>query len=129
MVQRQKKHPFLSLFDGADPNVSTDERQMTVTPAQALYLMNDPFVHEQSAGLAKRLLAERKDNVERVRMAHELTTGREPSGEDVGRVLEFLEHYRQKLGVLGKSEEEQQAGAWAAYARVLLTSNAFLYVD
>src|SRR3712207_4153306 len=64
MVQRQKKHPFLSLFDAADPNVSTDERVTTVTPAQALYLMNDAFVHEQSAGLAKRLLAEAKDDAD-----------------------------------------------------------------
>ena len=129
MVQRQKKHPFLSLFDGADPNVSTDERVMTVTPAQALYLMNDPFVHDQSAGLAKRLLAEGKDDAERVRLAHELTTGREPAAQDVERAEQFLKRYREKLPPVGRPAEEQDASAWAAYARVLLTSNAFLYVD
>jgi cytochrome c553 len=129
MVQRQKKHPFLSLFDGADPNVSTDERVTTVTPAQALYLMNDPFVHEQSAGLARRLLAEAKDDAGRVRRAHELATGREPAREDVGRALEFVKQYGEKLAALGKPPEEGEPSAWAAYARVLLTSNTFLFVE
>jgi hypothetical protein len=48
MVQRQQKHPFLSLFDGADPNVSTASRFTTTTPTQALFLMNSPFVNEQT---------------------------------------------------------------------------------
>src|SRR6202042_2105837 len=58
MVQRQKRHPFLALFDGADPNVSTDLRVATITPAQALFLMNSQFVQDQSTALAKRLMSD-----------------------------------------------------------------------
>ena len=58
MTQRIARHPFLALFDGADPNVSTAERSETTTPSQALFLMNDPFTHAQSAALAGRLMAE-----------------------------------------------------------------------
>src|SRR5262249_27873074 len=55
MVQRNRRHPFLALFDAADPNLSTAERLPTVTPTQALYLMNSPFVREQSEALARRV--------------------------------------------------------------------------
>ncbi len=41
MVQRNRRHPFLGLFDGADPNASTAQRQSTIVPPQALYFMND----------------------------------------------------------------------------------------
>src|SRR5258706_594008 len=56
MTQRLKRHPYLALFDGADTNASTPRRQDTTVPTQSLFLMNDPFVHEQAAGLARRLL-------------------------------------------------------------------------
>jgi hypothetical protein len=130
MVQRQKKHPFLSLFDGADANVSTEDRSTTVTPAQALFLMNDPFVHEKSAALAARLLKEAGDDGSRVRLAYELTQAREPDSDELVRSGMFLGRYREKLGSLGgNSQAEQEQAAWAAFSRVLLTSNAFLFVD
>ncbi|MFM7158991.1 MAG: DUF1549 and DUF1553 domain-containing protein, partial [Planctomycetaceae bacterium] len=56
MVQRQRRHPFLALFDGADPNASTAARQTTTVPTQALYFMNDPFFHQQAAGAGQRWL-------------------------------------------------------------------------
>lgn len=56
MQQRLKRHPFLSLFDGTDTNVSTARREMTTVPTQALYLMNNEFVHEQAVGLVKRFV-------------------------------------------------------------------------
>jgi hypothetical protein len=129
MVQRQKRHPFLALFDGADPNVSTDRRHATVTPAQSLFLMNDPFVHECAAGLAQRVLAGAEDDGGRMRLAFELTQAREPEPGDLIRAGGFLARYREKLAATGKSPVEAELGAWSAYARVLLTSNAFLYVD
>ena len=51
MTQRLVKHPFLAIFDGPDTNASTDVRARSTVPLQALYLMNNPFVQEQSAAL------------------------------------------------------------------------------
>jgi hypothetical protein len=132
MVQRQKRHPYLALFDAADPNVSTDARAVTVTPAQALYLMNGAFVHEQSAALARRILAEgagADDDEGRLRFAHNLTTARDPDADAIAAAKRFLAAYREKLAELKKSPADRELGAWAAYARVLLTGNAFLFVD
>ena len=60
MTQRFARHPYLALFDGPDPNLSTDVRTSATVPLQALYLMNNPFVAEQAAGFAARLMQMRK---------------------------------------------------------------------
>ena len=48
MTQRIKRHPFLALFDGADPNSCTGRRDSTTVPTQALFFLNDPFVHARA---------------------------------------------------------------------------------
>ena len=54
MTQRLKRHPFLALFDGADPNTTTPQRLTTTAPTQALYFLNDAFVHAKSQQVAAR---------------------------------------------------------------------------
>jgi hypothetical protein len=127
MVQRARRHPYLSLFDGADPNLSAAERGQTTTPLQALYLMNSPFVHAQSAGQARRLLGGASDGPGRVRLAYELALGRAPEGDEMAEALAFVDHYRRRLPAAAARQQEELA--WAALARVLLTSNEFLFVD
>jgi hypothetical protein len=127
MTQRSRKHPYLSLFDAADNNISTAQRLPTTTPTQALYLMNDPFVHEQSTGLAKRLLAAAEPT--RIALAYELTAGQLPSAEETAWTESFLAEYAQRAAALGQSGEQQTVSAWSALGRVLLTRNASMYVD
>ncbi len=129
MTQRIARHPFLALFDGADPNVSTAERTETTTPAQALFLMNDPFTHEQSAALAKRLMREAADERRRLEWAHWLVLGRAPSNDELPEAAAFLERYRHLAISTGAAGEDVEQAAWSAYARVLLTSNEFLYIE
>ncbi|OWK42928.1 PSD1 and planctomycete cytochrome C domain-containing protein [Fimbriiglobus ruber] len=129
MIQRNRRHPFLSLFDAADPNLSTAERMPTITPTQALYLMNSPFVHEQSEAFARKLLAYNSDDRGRIRHAFEAAHGRIPGDGEVSDTVAFLNAYRAKAGERGLKPEQQSVTAWAALGRVLLTSNAFLYVE
>src|SRR5262249_30661461 len=129
MVQRNRRHPFLALFDAADPNLSVAERTPTTTPMQALYLMNAPFVHEQADAFARRLLAAPGDDTARVRLAFEATHGRAVDDAEVRDALAFVEAYKQKLAASGAQTDRQTSAAWAAFGRVLLTSNGFLYVD
>jgi hypothetical protein len=129
MVQRNRRHPYLALFDAADPNLSIAERVPTTTPMQALFLMNAPFVHAQAHAFARRLLAVPGDDAARVRLAFEATQGRAVDDSDVRDALAFVEAYKQNLSAGGATAEQQTAGAWAALGRVLLTGNGFLYVD
>ena len=125
MQQRNRRHPYLELFDSADPNVSIGKRQQTVTPTQALYLLNSKFVHEQSHGVAKRILAGASDQEARIRLAIEMLHGIEPTAEDLDSARTFIQSY--KTAIEGQANAETQA--WSAFARVLMTSNNFLFVE
>ena len=129
MQQRNRRNPYLALFDAADPNQSMAQRLPTTTPTQTLYLMNSAFVQQQSQAFARRLLAASVDDAARVRLAFEMAQGRVPEELETGQAISFLSAYRQKLAGMEKPPESERELAWAGLARVLLTGNAFLYVD
>ncbi|MFP6763566.1 MAG: DUF1553 domain-containing protein, partial [Planctomycetaceae bacterium] len=128
MVQRNRRHPYLALFDAADPNQSVASRQPTTTPTQALFLMNSPFVHEQARGFAQRIMGIVGDNDAKVAWAFETAHGRVPEKTVLRDSVEFVAAYRKK-SASGDDAGQRDIAAWSALARVLLTSNAFLYVD
>ena len=128
MVQRNRRHPYLALFDAADPNQSIASRQPTTTPTQALFLMNSPFVQEASEGFARHIVSVSGDDDAKIRWAFETAHGQIPEEEVVRDAIAFVSAYREKLAGNDVTSEKDIA-AWSALARVLLTSNAFLYVD
>ncbi len=125
MTQRIQRHPFLALFDGADTNASTAKRITSTTPLQALYLMNDPFVHTQAKKFAARLLAEGKTEADRVERAYLLAYGRPPTAGEQATVREYLGKVRKTLRESGADP----AQAWESFARVIFLSSEFVYVD
>ncbi len=129
MTQRLVKHPYLALFDGPDTNISTESRPRSTVPLQALYLMNNPFVQEQAAGLARRLIAASTDAANRVEMAYRLAWSRPPTSEERDRALAFLRTAHAALASAGTSAESREREAWSSLAKVVLTANEFLYVD
>ncbi len=127
MTQRLKRHPFLALFDGADPNASTAERLGTTVPTQALFFLNDPFVHTKADKWATRLQAGHSDETQRISAAWLSTLGRLPSEVERGEATEFLTAYRTELTAAKMDNVEGRS--LAAYLRTLLGSNEFLHVD
>lgn len=127
MAQRLKRHPFLALFDGADPNASTPQRHTTTVPTQALFFLNDPLVHEQAALFTSRVLGSAPDEPGRIRTAYRLALGRSPTPIESTEAANFLAAYRS--GLATASHPDPIGGAWAALARVLFGSNEFLTVD
>ena len=129
MTQRIARHPFLALFDGADPNSSTAERSLTTTPTQALFVMNDPLVHEQSARLARRLLTEAVNDRDRVELVHQIVFARPASEEEPQAAGKWLARYLELLGATAVVHDSLSAAVWAGYVRTLLASNEFVYFD
>jgi hypothetical protein len=129
MVQRFQKHPYLSLFDGADPNATTPERPATTTPLQALFLMNSPFVHAQSAKLAARLVRDIPEERARIVRAYRLILSRPPDSEELAKSEAWLDEVRRKLNPAGGPEAERETKALAALPRVLFATSEFLYLE
>jgi hypothetical protein len=120
MTQRIKRHPFLALFDGADTSSSTGLRYSTTVPTQALFFLNDPFVHDRAAHLAQHLL-KGIDDAQRLDRAARLLYGRPATARQSEAAARFLAARR--------AEGNNETAAWSAWLRVMLCSNEFLYVD
>jgi hypothetical protein len=129
MTQRIQRHPVLGLFDGADPGATTDRRMETTTPSQALFAMNDPFMHEQSANFAQRLASLGGDAASQIAAAYELAYCRPPAPAETEAALAFIDKYRATLQRLNVAEADREAQTMAAYLRTILSSNEFFFVD
>ena len=127
MTQRIRRHPFLALFDGADPNTTTAERLATTVPTQALFFLNDPFIYSKSERWVDRLLGMKSTDAERIEMAWRTAIGRLPSGQEANEATEFLKIYRQEL--VSSKIDTVERRSLAAYLRTLIGSNEFLHVD
>jgi Protein of unknown function (DUF1553) len=129
MQQRIKKHPFLEVFDGADPNAPTAVRPLTTTALQALFLMNDPFAHARADGWARRLEAVSVDDAARIDRAYREAFARPPTRDEAELGERYLDECRAALAEAGVPAEQRPHAAWASYARVLMSSNEFVFVD
>ena len=125
MQQRLRKHPFLALFDGADPNSSTAVREPSTTPLQSLFMMNDKFAHEQAAKFAARIQQGEPDEARQIQRAFLALYARPPLPDELRLASDYLAQFREKL-VAKKLPADQ---AWPSLSRALLGANEFLYLD
>ena len=117
-VSRRELNKTLMLFDYPDANVHAARRSSSTTPTQKLFVMNSPFIIEQSKKLAQRLQQSASDDASRIRHAYELLFVREPEAEELAIAQEFL-----------KQPAESALTAWEQLAQALLATNEMLYVD
>jgi hypothetical protein len=108
---------MLEVFDAADPSTVTGKRNSGTIAPQALYMLNSPFVVEQSKHAATRLLAEKHESdAARLTRAYRLALGREPTAGEREVAARFLK---------GKNEKD----AWTALFHALFASAEFRYVN
>jgi Protein of unknown function (DUF1553) len=127
MTQRLKRHPFLALFDGADPNASTADRLVTTVPTQSLYFLNDHFIHTASERWAQRLLKSSSNESDLIVRAYRQAYGRGPSDTERSDAKAFLASYRAALQAEKPDNSEERS--LSAFLRTLFGSNEFLHVE
>jgi hypothetical protein len=115
-VRRNFLSPFLLAFDAPAPFSTVGRRTVSNVPAQALILMNDPFVHQQADLWAKRVAAETGSTDDRVRGMYLDAFARPPSAAEL----------RACTAYLGSAPDVRR---WADLAHVLINTKEFFFLN
>ncbi len=124
-ISRFRMNNFLQVFDFPNPSFTAEQRFSTIVPLQRLYFMNSGFVYKQAEYVAKRVYAAGDDQA-RIREAYRILFGRGPSEKEQQLALNFLHN---TPDLKGETISGQPSTAWKEYARVLLSSNEFEFVN
>lgn len=109
---RSQPQPFMTTLDCADPSMSVDKRNETVTALQALALLNNRLMLTMAKYLAQRVEAAESGLSRQVEYAFRLTVSRSPTSDE----LDELTGYARTHGLAG-------------VCRLLMNLNEFVFVD
>jgi len=121
---------MLMAFDAPTPFTTTGQRNVSNVPGQMLFLMNDPFVHQQTATWAGRLLAEIPTGADpdatttaRIDRLFREALSRPPTAAEVEDCRSLLTEVTTLMGASGSPTE-----VWAELCHSLMTTKEFLFV-
>src|SRR5687768_12342940 len=91
------KYPMFDVHDQPDQNVTTEKRNITTVPTQALTLLNNEFVLIQAQHLAERVMREAgsSDPAAQIKTLYKIALSREPSPGELAEQLEFIRKQRE----------------------------------
>jgi hypothetical protein len=124
-VSRYRLNNYLQVFDFPNPSFTSEQRFSSNVPLQQLYFMNNPFVYKQAGILAERVHSEPADK-DRILKLYEYVFQRKPSDDELALGLKFLTTTPEKAGYAVAGEP---ITAWRQYARIMLSSNEFQFLD
>ena len=129
---RNRRHPFLGLFDGADlerdhlPQAPPGDDR---THAGGSYFLNDPFFHAQAAKIATRVLAKTEDPA-RLDELFRLTFQRSPTVKDRDTATAFLAKYTAALPDVPQADRTKAAwGRALARGSCWRATNSSTWID
>ena len=114
---------LLVVFDIADSDLVTGKRNITNVPAQALMLLNSPFVIEQAEAIAKQVIkqtAQASDFKKQVEISYRLVLQRPPSEAELTRGSLFLESHWNRAS---------PSHALSRFVHTMLASTEFRMLD
>ncbi len=119
----------LDLFDFAEPSLVTGSRENTNVPSQALYLMNNPFVIQQSEALAWQLTRGEQRGPELLDKAFNLAFSRPPTEEEARKTKAFFDRFVAAAVEEGYRNDEAGYLALTSYCQTLLAGAEFRYLN
>ena len=124
-MRRNFLSPLLLAFDTPIPFSTVGRRTVSNVPAQALILLNDPFVHQQAEVWARRVLSRPGTyrGAHRGRCTSAPSAGRRPTAEGAA-CLAFLDGQAKRYGV-----KADDAKVWADLAHTLFNVKEFIFVN
>ncbi len=111
-IVRSQPDPFMNTLDCADSSQLVATRNETLSPIQALTLLNDRFMVRAASWFATRLEREAPDIERRIDRAYRLALGRAPTADE----LAAMASYGREFGLENA-------------CRVMFNLNEFVFVD
>jgi hypothetical protein len=109
---RAARVDLMTDFDCPDPASAEPRRASTVTPLQALTLMNHRFSLDMTVAFVERLQRESKEPADQVRRAFQIAYSREPIEAELKAALQLIETHGLR-----------------AFCRAVLNSNEMIHVN
>jgi hypothetical protein len=127
-VKRSVLLPLIEVFDCPATVVSGPSRAVSTVSPQALALMNNEFVLQQSGFFAERVAKEAgADRRAQVVRAFKIALNRPPSAKEIEWSLAFLKS--QADGYAKRNNENPEASALRDFCHAIINLNEFVYVD
>jgi len=128
-VTRMEGTRFLETFDYPVPMAARGSRDVTNVPAQALTLLNDPFVVAEAEECAKRLLTMPADSIDtRVGQLFEIALGRRPNPVEYER-FRGLAAELASLQKVSREEVPNSLSVWKDLAHTIFNMKEFIYIQ
>ena len=121
VISRYAPNATLTLFDFPEPNVTSDQRNVTTVPQQQLFVLNSPFILEMSREFSRRLEKAAGNDQDRLRLGWQLAYGRVPTAEEIAVATEFLETPMEPTNA-------DRLNRWEQLSHALLASNEFMFL-
>ena len=111
-IVRSQPEPFMTVLDCADPSLRVEKRNESVSPLQALAMLNHGFMLVMSQWMAERLAISDDDRDHQVRQAFQQTFSREPTRDELAELTAFAKRH-----------------GMANLCRALFNLNEFSFID
>jgi hypothetical protein len=119
---------FLATFNQPPPKIPTGRRDVTSVPAQALALLNDPFVLGQARVWGERVATEPGRSVDaRLTAMFLAALGRAPEPGELGRWRDLVDDLARGRG-MPPGRVTDSAPVWADVAHTLFNTKEFIYI-
>jgi hypothetical protein len=113
---------MLSVFDFPDPDLTCEDRFVTLRPGQALSLLNSDFIHIQAKRLAESIDADEIDDQEVVRRTMRAVLTRDATAAEIENGGGLIENLQSEHGVTRERAVE-------LYCLTVMNWNEFLFID
>ena len=122
-VRRNFLSPMMSAFDTPSPFSTVGRRTVSNVPAQALILMNDPFIISQATLWADHLLAYTSTSAEqRIDSLYVSAFARHPTSTETSEAMSFL-------AANGADRPDERRDAWSHLCHVLFNVKEFVFIE
>ena len=128
-IIRNALFDMFQAFDMGDPSMVNARRSTTTVSPQALFVMNSPFVQEQSLAFAQETLKAGKTDADKINYAYRKAYSRVASPAELASAASFLTRYGQALTAAVPDANKRQEKTWQSLCQILLAANEFIYVN